>query len=267
MTVQSYTTKRNEKDFTYNIKKPSAKDYQEAKLYSNKMAAEITQQRTKEGKPAFILRSQVSNLLVEMGLWDEKIQQELVDTTNKIVEGERKLAKGGAAGLTKKQGRALALEISSLRAKQFYLLAKSREMDTLTLEAQIENANFDYLVANCLLDEEGNRVFTNVEDYRENGSEAWVTEAAGHLANTLYGLDEDREKQLPENQFLIKYKFVNENLEFIDSDGNLVNEDGQRIDKDGYLLDAEGQRVDSLGNKLDENGKPVEEFQEFLPDE
>lgn len=267
MTIESFTTQKDGKDFTYNLKKPSAKDYQEAKLYSNKIAAEITQQRTKEGKPAFILRSQVTNLLVEMGLWDEKIQKELVDVTNQIIDGEKKLSMGGAAGLTKKQGKELALNIATLRTKQFTILAKSREMDSLTLEAQIENANFDHLVANCLLDEEGNRVFKNVDDYRENGSAAWITEAAGKLANILYGLEEDRIKDLPENKFLIKYGFVNDKLELVDKEGKLVDDDGRRIDAEGYLLNEAGERVDADGNKLDKDGRPIVEFQEFLEDE
>lgn len=266
MNVTSYTTKRDGKDFTYNLKKPTSKDYQEAKLYANRTAAEITQQKTKEGKPAFILRSQVGNLLVELGLWDENVQKELLETSKKLVESERKLARGGAAGLTKSQGRALALEMARLRAKQFQLLAKSREMDHLTLEAQVENANFDYLVANCLLDEEGKCVFKDVEDYRENGGEEWVTEAAGHLANILYGLDEDRDKNLPENKFLLKYGFVNEKLQLVDKEGHLVNEDGKRIDKEGYLVNDAGERVDTEGNKLNENGEMIEVFEEFLDD-
>lgn len=266
MTVTSYTTKVDDKDFTYNIKKPTSKDYQEAKLYSNRIAAEITQQKTKEGKPAFLLRSQVGNLLVELGLWNEATQQALLDTSKEIIESERKLSRGGAAGLTKNKGRELALEISRLRSKQFELLGKSREMDHLTLEAQVENANFDYLVANCLLNEEGKCVFKDVEDYRENGGETWVSEAAGHLANILYGLDEDRTKNLPENKFLIKYGFVNESLQLVDKDGHLVNEDGKRIDKEGYLVNDSDERVDTQGNRLNEDGDVIEVFEEFLED-
>lgn len=266
MTVTTYTIKKDDKDFTYNLKKPTAKDYQEAKLYSNRIAAEITQQKTKEGKPAFILRSQVGNLLVELGLWDTETQKDLLQTSKQIIDAERKLARGGGAGLTKSQGRTLALEISRLRAKQFNLLAKSREMDHLTLEAQVENANFDYLVANCLQDEEGNCVFKDVEDYRENGGDAWVSEAAGHLANILYGLDEDRDKNLPENKFLIKYGFMNEEMRLVDKDNNLVNEDGKRIDKEGYLVNENNERIDTEGNKLDENGEMIQVFEEFLED-
>lgn len=266
MTITSYVTKKDDKDFTYYLKKPTSKDYQEAKLYSNRLAAEITQQKTKEGKPGFILRSQVGNLLMELGVWTESTQKELLDTSKSLIESERKLAKGGAAGLTKSQGRALSLEIAKLRAKQYQLLTKTREMDHLTLEAQVENANFDYLVANCLLDEEGKCVFKDVEDYRENGGEAWVTDAAEKLAAILYGVDEDRTKNLPENKFLLKYGFMNDKFQLIDKDGNLVNEDGKRIDKEGYLVNDQGERIDTEGNRLDENGDIIQAFEEFLDD-
>ena len=62
--------------------------------------------------------------------------------------------------------------------------------------------------------------------------------------------------------FLIKYKFVNEDLE-------LINEDGHRIDLDGHLINESGQKIKYVKGKevilqdnvskpfLDEDGNPV----------
>jgi len=92
----------------------------------------------------------------------------------------------------------------------------------------------------------------------------------------LYGIDPDYEKRLPENEFLKKYKFVDDQLNYIDkkgrrvdSEGRLVNEDGRYINEDGKLVDIEGNLVDEEGNYiveftpfLDDEGKPIEEDKE-----
>jgi len=100
--------------------------------------------------------------------------------------------------------------------------------------------------------------------------------AASNLAMMLYGIDPDYEKRLPENEFLKKYKFVDNELNFIDkqgrrvdSEGRLVNEDGRYINEEGKLVDVDGNLVDEDGNYivdftpfLDESGKPIKEEEE-----
>ena len=61
--------------------------------------------------------------------------------------------------------RELAIQIRNLRIKVNNLLSKLREHDSYTLEGQAENARFDSLVSTCCFDEDGNRVFTSVDDY------------------------------------------------------------------------------------------------------
>ena len=90
----------------------------------------------------------------------------------------------------------------------------------------------------------------------------------------MYGLDEDFEKGLPENEFLVKYKLADESLRLIDKQGRFVTRDGQLIDEFGFIVDEEGNRVsatpeqdgpegftpfidDETGELLDENGSVV----------
>jgi hypothetical protein len=248
---------------TYLVKRPTSVEYQAAKLYSNKIAAKIAQQVDDEGKPAFLTRAKVRELLVKTGDWDDDMEKELVSSAKRILELERKLAKGG---IKKSEGKAIALEIKQVRGRQLNILAKTRSMDEFTLEAQVENANFDFLIFSCILDEEGNRVYKNIDSYKEEGNDPVTVAAASRLAEILYGYNPDEEKNLPENKFLIKYGFVDKDLRFIDKDGNFIDANGRRVDESGRLVNEKGEPVDINNDRLDADGNPIEEFQEFIDD-
>ena len=256
--------KKDGTEVTVYVKKPTAKDQQEAKLYSNRVAASIINQKTADGKPAFILRSQIFPLLKEQGLWNDKIEKELLDVSKKIANGETTLSKGG---IKKSEAKKLAIEMRDWRARQLEILSKSREMDQFTLEAQCENHNFNYLIAKCILDEEGDPVFQDVDSYSNSDDhDPYVFMAAQKLAEIMYGLDDDRIKEYPENKFMIKYGFCNENLQYINKDGQVVDEKGRRINDDGYLVNDAGEVVNDKGERLDDEGNVIVEFTEFIDD-
>ena len=83
----------------------------------------------------------------------------------------------------------------------------------------------------------------------------------------MYGLDSNFEKNLPENKFLIKYKLVNEQLEYVDSKGRLTDEEGRLVDENGRFINEEGQFVDRNGNLVDNSGDPVVQFEPFLDED
>lgn len=248
---------------TYLLKRPSSVDYQASKLYSNKVAAKIAQQVDEEGKPAFLTRSKVKELLTKTGDWNEGMEKELIESARTILKLERQLAKGG---IKKSEGKALALEIKTLRNRQLEILGKTRNMDEYTLEAQVDNANFDHLIYSCILNEEGNKVYSSIDDYKENGNDQITLSCASRLAEILYSYNPDEEKSLPENKFLMKYGFVNNDLKLVDKDGHLVDSTGRKIDSSGRLVNDKDEPVDINNERLDNEGNPIEEFQEFLDD-
>lgn len=250
-------------EVTIFLKHPTSADYAAAKLYSNKVAATITQQKTDDGKPAFLTRAKVRDLLTETGQWNAELEEELITTARTILELERKLAKGG---IKLSEGKEAALLLRKLRDRQVQILTKTREMDTYTLEAQVENANFDHILFSCLLDDEGNKLFSSVDDYRERGTQPYVFTAASKLAELMYGLETNNDTNLPENKFLVKYKFVDENLRLINKEGHLVDERGRKIDIKGRLVNDNDELIDTNGNRVTEDGEPLEEFQEFIED-
>jgi hypothetical protein len=86
-------------------------------------------------------------------------------------------------------------------------------------------------------------------DYAEKGATEFY-----YLMSDSESLDE----QLPENRFLKKYEFIDNNSRFIErGTGRLITEDGRYIDEEGYYIaynsDGSTYRVTIDGKKVDPN--------------
>lgn len=256
-----FTEKNSEgKDINVVIKRPGTKENSAATVYSNRVFADSV-------KNGCLTRQKLDDYMREQGLWDDEKADRLLELSNKIADGERQLARGGKTKdgkpFTKQQARTLAIDMRKWRFEQLRLVLKKQELDNFTAQAQAENAKFDYLVSCCILDEEGNRLFTDLDDYNSKAEEPYAIKAAGELAKLLNDFDPDFDKKRPENKFLLEHGFVNEDLSLIDKDGNLIDLKGNKIDKDGFRIDEEGRRLDDNGELVDEDGNPVEEFTPF----
>ena len=145
------------------------------------------------------------------------------------------------------------------------LIAVKTNLDSHTAEGQADNARFNYLVSACVVYKDSKKkYFKDYEDYLNRSSELVAIYGAQKLASMMYGLDSDFEKKLPENKFLIKYKLVNDNLEFVDSQGRLVDAEGRLIDANGRFINEAGEFVDKDGNLVDQEGEYLIEFSPFL---
>lgn len=235
---------------------PDANQIKEAQLVSGKAFQEAVQRK-------LIFREKLNDYLREQGIWDDKKEAELKEVSAKLLDGERRLAKGGAGGFTKAQAKKLALDMRRWRVRQAEILAKTRELDEYTVQAYCENARFDYLVSVCTKYDDNRDVFKSLDDYREKSSKRYAVDAASNLAKLLHNFDDNWEKKLPENAFLIKYKFVNDDLALVNEDNKLVDENGRLINEEGRYINELGEYVDVNGNKVDADGKPIEEFEEF----
>jgi hypothetical protein len=245
------------KEITLCIKTPTASELQKAQMEANK----VFRLALESGA---LLRTKLIEFLVAQGLWNDEMQAKLEALADKIYEKERILLAGG---IKRSEAKKVCVEITDLRVEQHKLLLDQRKYDLYTAEAQAENANFDFLVSVCVLDEEGNRYFANLDDYKNRAIEDAASEAASAVAEVVKGYDPDWEKKLPENKFLLQHKFVNEDLKFIDKDGNLVDYSGRPMDKDGYHVNDKGERVNLAGEKIDNEGQVIMEFKPLLDDD
>lgn len=258
MKTRNFTAKVDGKDVEFVVRAPSLEDQREGtKAYNQAFSDAI--------KAKAIVRAKIDEILKEQGLWDDSKQNKFDILQEKILEGERTLAKGG---ISLNRARSVALEVKNLRAEIRDLISVKTSLDNNTAEGQADNARFNYLVSVCTVYKDNNQAYFNsMQDYLDKSTDIIAIKAAQTLANMLYGLDNDYETNLPENKFLKDYKFVDDQLRLINKEGHLIDEDGRLIDENGRYVDAEGNFVDKFGYRIDEDGDYVVESKPFLDDD
>jgi hypothetical protein len=213
----------------------------------------------------------------EQGLWDDKKEAEQQKIVSNINQLELTLQRGN---IKLSEARELALDMRRARFDLRELITKKNELDANTSEGQAENARFNALVSRCLVyNETGEPVYQNVDDYLEHSTDEHAFIGAQALATMMFQLDKNHEAGLPENMFLKKWSFVDDELRLVnkdkhlvDTEGRLINADGHYVDKDGKLVDIEGRPVDDKGNFvvdsqpfLDDDGKPLSDPDKASP--
>jgi hypothetical protein len=246
-----------EEDFT--IKSPSLADQREAQKVYNQAFSDAV-------KSGCIVRARLDDLLKEQGLWDESKQLKFNTLQQELLDHERTLSKGG---ISLKMAKEIAIKMKNTREDLRELISVRTNLDNHTAEGQADNARFNYLISASLVysNNTDKKYFQDYADYLRRASEPIAIKAAQVLANMLYGLDNDYEKKLPENKFLIKYRFVDDKLRLVNKDGHLVDAEGRLIDEFGRFVNASGQFVDKNGNLVDENGDYLTEFKPFTDDD
>ena len=254
-TIESKDSKGDKKVVV--VRPPTSKDKNQAQLEYLK----AFRQALENGA---ILKQKLDDHLQEQGIWDEAKQKQYEEIVKTINDGERQLQKGG---IKLQEAKEIAFKMKTARLEFRSLVAERTVMDTNTAESQADNSSFDYLASVCIIDsKKGEPIFGNMDEYRDNGDEPYVAEAAAELASKLYQLDPNYDKGLPENEFLVKYKFADEELRLINKEGELVDEDGKLVNKDGRYINEEGQLIDRDGVPVDEEGNYQQDFSPFLDD-
>jgi hypothetical protein len=258
MITDSFTVRLKDKDVEFIIRSPSLSDQREAQKIYNQAFSDAV-------KSGCIVRGRLNDLLKEQGLWDDQKEQRMNTIQQKLIDKEKDLAKGG---ISLKAAKQIALDMKDLREDLRDLISVRTNLDNHTAEGQADNARFNYLVSACLVYKDSKKpYFTGYEDYLNRASELVAIRGAQILANMLYGLENDYEKKLPENKFLVKYKLVDDKLRLVNKDGKLVDAEGRLIDETGRYINAEGKFVDINGNLVDDTGEYIVDFKPFLDDD
>lgn len=259
MKTRSFTAKikvdDQEKDAEFLVRSPSLNDQREAqKIYNQAFTDAI--------KSKSVVRAKLDDLLEDQGLWNDEKQAKFTSLQKELLDGEKRLAKGGF-GLT--EAKDLAVKMKSIRDEIRDLISVRTSLDNHSAEGQADNARFNYLVSVCVVYNDSKEpYFKNMEDYLNRSTEQVALLGAQNLANMLYGLDNDYEKNLPENKFLKKYRFVDDKLRLIDKKGRLIDAEGRLLDEQGRYIDENGNYIDKFGNKVDNKGEFIVEPEPFL---
>jgi hypothetical protein len=244
-----------EKEFM--VKTPSLNDQREAqKIYNQAFTDAI--------KSKSVVRAKLDDLLEDQGLWNDEKQAKFTTLQKELLDGEKRLAKGG---FSLNEAKDLAIKMKGIRDEIRDLISVRTSLDNHSAEGQADNARFNYLVSVCVVYNDTKQpYFNNMEDYLNRSTDQVGLLGAQNLANMLYGLDNDYESNLPENKFLKKFKFVDDKLRLVDKKGRLVDAEGRLVDESGRFIDEEGNFVDKYGNKVNSDGDYLVDPQPFLDD-
>jgi len=258
MKTEEIKVTKEDKEISLMVRSPSLSDQREAQKAYNQAFTDAI-------KSSAIVRAKLDDVLEDQGLWNKEKQAKFTELQQQILDGEKRLAKGG---FSLKEAKNLALEMKKTREEIRDLISVRTSLDNHSAEGQADNARFNSLVSSCVVYKDNNeRYFKNLEDYTSRADDPVALLAAQKLANMIYGLDNNFEKNLPENKFLQKFKFVDEKLRLINKNGQLVDVDGRLVDEEGRYIDDKGNYVDKFGNRVDKDGEYVVESQPFLDED
>lgn len=212
-------------------------------------------------RDGIMTKKELTKFMKEHDIWNDEKEKEEKAKVKEINEYEKQLylQNGKAKKLKLSEAKEIAIKMRIARAELRDLISERISLEQNTAESLSDNARFDYLVSQCTFDETGNKkVYNSLDDYLSKSDDEVAFAAASALAQLMYSIDKDVEANLPENRFLQKFKFVNDDLSLVDGDGNRVDAKGRRIDDQGYYINNDGQRVDLDGNLIDEDGNYVQ---------
>ena len=220
-----------------------------------------------------LTRDELEESITNRTAWDK----EKIENKNKLEkELFEKVKKLNSGGIRLSEAKSLALEIADLRIKTRELIYEYNQYDSFTVEARADEAASQYLIANCLVDNEtGENVYKTLDEYIEHKDDEVAVVAAMKMMEIEYGTIEEIYSKMPENSFLIEYGFMDKDLNFVNKDGKTTDRDGRLIDEDGRYINEEGKFVDREGNLivekkpfLDDEDNPIEKSpEEKLPEE
>ena len=259
----------------YAVTRPTVKQQQEA----NKLRSKTFNEALRNGD---LLRDQLDSELRKRGDWNDDREAGYQSLRKEVLDYELALKKGG---IKLSRAKELALEMADKREEMVGMLSSRTELDNNTCEGQADSARFNCLFAVCLVYEEtGEKYFPGgLEEYTAAANDDVAVKGATEFYY-LISVTENLDDTLPENTFLKKFNFTDEQNRLIDTDGRLITRDGKHIDKEGryirwnddgssVFVDSEGKELNDEGEYdvetspfLDEDGKPIVLESEKAPD-
>lgn len=242
----------------YFVSTPSAQDVKAGKAVYNTSFTNALKSKS-------VVRAKLDDLLVEQGLWNDDKQRRVEELQRELLEAERRL---DAGGIPLSQAKEIAMNMKKNRGELRELISVRTTLDNHTAEGQADSDQFNFFVSACTFKKDGRvKAFASYDDFLANNTTALAVASAQALANLMYGLDDDYESNLPENEFLKKFKFVDKNLRLINKEGKFVDADGRLVDQEGRYVDGDGNYVDKYGHRIDKEGNYIVEHKPFLDDD
>lgn len=248
------------------IIRPTNKINQEANMAYNLKMAELIRKGSQDNSQRLLLRSELEEYLIELGIWTAKDVSEVEKLVFEIRAHELVLKKGG---IKVSEGRSIALKMAEKRQMILEKHSKRLQFDSITIESQAENFRFEFLLTKCLVKADTGTPFVkNLNEYAEQEDTTAIIDGAKVLANMVYGLEDNINKNMFEIKWLKDAGMINEKGQYTLPDGKLVDRYNRLVNEDGRYINTEGQMVDTFARPVDEHGNPlVDVSQPFIDDE
>jgi len=241
------------------VKRPSSNVMSKAQRISAKVWTDCV-------RDGIMTKKELAKFMREQGIWNKDKDSDQEKITQEIVNLEKRLFIGKATQknkLSATEAKEIAIDMRRKRAELRDLIGERLALEANTADSLSDNARFDFLVANCTYDSDGELVYKTLDDYNADSDSPIAFAAANALAQIMYSIDKDFESNLPENRFLKQYNFVNDDLALINESGETVDLEGRRVNELGQYIDDKGNRVDKDGNRLDADGNYIPKVKYF----
>ena len=162
------------------------------------------------------LESQVYEQAEKLDIWNEDKAKELSSAQKEISALEQKLEAGG---YDLNEAVEDAKKMSQLRNQIFSITMAVNNLLEYSADRYADLAEADFLLWKTLKDDKGKQVFKTLAEFvtaKKQDDEIIRSALLARVNSDISFLLE-----LPENKFLIKYGRMNENLEFLDENGEL----------------------------------------------
>ena len=254
MNKKVFTTKINDQDIELAIVRPSPKVQVESQLEYNK-AWRIAEAA---GNP---LRKDMDRIAKERGIWDDEKENRVEEIVKQIVELEKKLRGGANSFKSKNEAKEVAFKIRRLRFERMSMLRARLELDSVTAESFADTARTNFIISQTTVyNDSGKKFFTDVNDFVDKSNDQVALDAA---VNYYSLLSEDNQADNYEDEFLKKYKFVDDKGRLINSDGHLITDNGKLINEENKFVNEQNELVNVNGDRVLEDGTPIVEFREW----
>ena len=150
------------------VRSPSLNDQREAQKVYNQAFTDAIKSKS-------VVRAKLDDLLQDQGLWNAEKQAKFSLLQKELLEGEKRLAKGGF-GLN--EAKDLAIKMKATREEIRDLISVRTSLDNHSAEGQADNARFNYLVSVCLVYNDTKQpYFNSMEDYLNRAGEEEIGRA------------------------------------------------------------------------------------------
>lgn len=179
---------------TYKVRLPNSKEREEGERIFSRTFSRALQD-------GCLLEAQVMKVARDQGLWDENKEAEIAAIKEDLQKKEEVLDEGG---IELDEAIEVVREMKSLRAQLWINQLMLAELKSQSANHKAEAARTEYFVSRCLIDEKGNQVFKNVDDYYLQQNSELANLATFNFSKIWYNYNEDS-FSFPEDRFIKEF--------------------------------------------------------------